>query len=185
MLWQFQVNSEGTHPYIYMNPFCPKPSSHPGWYITLNWVPCAIWYFCWLSISYIAMYMYMLFLKIYRGKVQICWTQKNLGSNPKLPPIRLTWGTSGKSPNFSECHTHKAGTIMSTLMGCVKVNWDAVCTAASEVFSTWQVLTKHFSSLLSKELLRTALDHNTTWVNIYWNKHRICCSEVIQKGLKS
>ena len=28
MLWQFQVNSEGTQPYIYMDPFSPKLPSH-------------------------------------------------------------------------------------------------------------------------------------------------------------
>ena len=71
-----------------------------------------------IHFKYSCVHMYMLFLKIYRGKVQICWTQKN----PKLPPIRLAWGTSGKSLNFSECHTYGAGTIMSTSMGCVKGN---------------------------------------------------------------
>ena len=29
-LWLFQVNSKGIQPYVYMYPFSPKPSSHPG-----------------------------------------------------------------------------------------------------------------------------------------------------------
>ena len=134
-------------------------------------------HFCWLSISNIAVCTCICcFLKIYRGKVQICWTQKNLGSNPKLPPIRLTWGTSVKSPNFSECHTYKAGTIMSTLMGCVKVNWDAVCTAALKDSAHGRYLKNTSVSLYPRDF----------WgLHIYWNKHRICCSEAIQKGLKS
>ena len=32
-MWQFQVNSEGTQPYIYV---------YPGCHITLSWVPCAV-----------------------------------------------------------------------------------------------------------------------------------------------
>ena len=42
MLWQFQMNSKGTQPYIYMYAFSPKLSSHPGCQITLSRVPCAI-----------------------------------------------------------------------------------------------------------------------------------------------
>ena len=30
MLWLFQVNREGTQPYIHMYPVSPKLSSHPG-----------------------------------------------------------------------------------------------------------------------------------------------------------
>ena len=40
MLWQFQVDSEGTQPHTYMYPFSPKLPSHPGWHMTLNTVPC-------------------------------------------------------------------------------------------------------------------------------------------------
>ena len=36
MLWEFQVNSEETQPYIYMYPFSPKLPSHPGCSISLN-----------------------------------------------------------------------------------------------------------------------------------------------------
>ena len=36
MLWQFQVNNEGTQSYIYLHPFSPKLPSHPGWHITLS-----------------------------------------------------------------------------------------------------------------------------------------------------
>ena len=39
-LWQFQVNSKGTQPYIYMYSFSPKLPSHPGCHITLSRVPC-------------------------------------------------------------------------------------------------------------------------------------------------
>ena len=42
MLWQFQVDSKGTQPYTHVCPFSPKLPSHPGCYITLNRVPCAI-----------------------------------------------------------------------------------------------------------------------------------------------
>ena len=42
MLWQFQVNSEGTEPYIGMYPFSLILPSHLGCHITLNRVPCAI-----------------------------------------------------------------------------------------------------------------------------------------------
>ena len=36
MLLQFQVDSKGTQPYIYMYPFSPKSPSHPGCHITLS-----------------------------------------------------------------------------------------------------------------------------------------------------
>ena len=39
MLWQFQLNNQGTQPYIYMYPFSPKLPSHPGCHITLSRVP--------------------------------------------------------------------------------------------------------------------------------------------------
>ena len=42
MLRQFQMNSEGTQPYIYMHPFFPKPHCYPGWHIALSRVPCAV-----------------------------------------------------------------------------------------------------------------------------------------------
>ena len=42
MVKQFQVNCEGTQPYINMYPFSPKLPSHPGCHITLSRVPCAI-----------------------------------------------------------------------------------------------------------------------------------------------
>ena len=41
MLWQFQMNSEGTQPYMSVCPFSPRSPSHPGWRITLSRVPCA------------------------------------------------------------------------------------------------------------------------------------------------
>ena len=41
MLWQFQVNREGTQPHIYVYPFSPKLPSQPGCHITLSRVPCA------------------------------------------------------------------------------------------------------------------------------------------------
>ena len=41
MLWQFQVNSKGTQPYIYMYPLSPKLLSHSGCHITLSGVPCS------------------------------------------------------------------------------------------------------------------------------------------------
>ena len=41
MLWEFQVGSEETQPYI-LNPFSPKLPSHPGCHITWSRVPCAI-----------------------------------------------------------------------------------------------------------------------------------------------
>ena len=40
MLWEFQVNSEGTQPSMYMYPFSPKSPSHPGCHMTLSRVPC-------------------------------------------------------------------------------------------------------------------------------------------------
>ena len=43
MLWQFHVNSEGTHPYRYMHPFSSKLPSHPGCHLTLSRVPCAVY----------------------------------------------------------------------------------------------------------------------------------------------
>ena len=42
MLWQFRVNSKGTQSYIYLYPFSPQTSPHPGWHITLSRVPCAM-----------------------------------------------------------------------------------------------------------------------------------------------
>ena len=45
MLWQFQVNSEGTSPYVYVYPFSPKPPSHLGWHILFSRVPCSM-FFC-------------------------------------------------------------------------------------------------------------------------------------------
>ena len=42
MLWQFQVDSKGTQPYMYMYPFSTKLPFYPGCYITLSKVPCAI-----------------------------------------------------------------------------------------------------------------------------------------------
>ena len=42
MLWWFQVNNEGTQPYIHMCPFFPKLPFHPGCHITLGRVPYAI-----------------------------------------------------------------------------------------------------------------------------------------------
>ena len=39
MLWSSQVNSEGTQPYIHMNPFSPKHLSPAGCHITLSRVP--------------------------------------------------------------------------------------------------------------------------------------------------
>ena len=36
MLWWFQVNSEGTQPYVFMYPFSPKLPSHPVCHITLS-----------------------------------------------------------------------------------------------------------------------------------------------------
>ena len=41
MLWWFQVDSEGTQPYIYMYLFSPQLPSHPGCHLTLSRVPCA------------------------------------------------------------------------------------------------------------------------------------------------
>ena len=41
MLWQFQVNSEGTQPHIYVRPFSPKRPSQPGCHVTSSRVPCA------------------------------------------------------------------------------------------------------------------------------------------------
>ena len=56
MLWEFQVNSEGTQPYIYMYPFSPKLCSHPGCHITLSSYLCYTVGPYWLSISNIALY---------------------------------------------------------------------------------------------------------------------------------
>ena len=42
MLLEFQMDSKGTQPYIYMYPVSPKLSSHPGCRVTLSIVPCAI-----------------------------------------------------------------------------------------------------------------------------------------------
>ena len=39
-LWEFQVDSKGTQPYIHMYPFSPKFASHPCCHITLSRVPC-------------------------------------------------------------------------------------------------------------------------------------------------
>ena len=41
-VWEFQVNSKGTQPYICMYPSPLKPLSHPDCHITLNRVPCAV-----------------------------------------------------------------------------------------------------------------------------------------------
>ena len=40
-LWQSQVDSKGTLPYIHMYPFSCKLPSHPSCHITLSRVPCA------------------------------------------------------------------------------------------------------------------------------------------------
>ena len=40
MLWEFQVESKGTQPYLSTYPFFPKLPSHPGWHRTLSRVPC-------------------------------------------------------------------------------------------------------------------------------------------------
>ena len=37
-----ELNSEGIQPYIYVYPFSPKLTSHPGCHTTLSRVPCAI-----------------------------------------------------------------------------------------------------------------------------------------------
>ena len=51
MVWQFQVNSEETRPYICMGPFSPKLPSHPGCHITLKQSSlCYTVGPCWLSI---------------------------------------------------------------------------------------------------------------------------------------
>ena len=50
MLWEFQVGSEETQPYI-LNPFSPKLPSHLGYKMTLSRIP------CWLSILNSAVYM--------------------------------------------------------------------------------------------------------------------------------
>ena len=42
MLWQFQVDSQGTQPSMYMDPFSPKLPSHSRCHITLSRIPCAI-----------------------------------------------------------------------------------------------------------------------------------------------
>ena len=39
MLWYFQVNSEGTQPYICVYPLFRKSSSHPDWHIAVSRVP--------------------------------------------------------------------------------------------------------------------------------------------------
>ena len=39
LLWKAQVESKGTQPYIYMDPFSPEVPSHPGCRITLSRVP--------------------------------------------------------------------------------------------------------------------------------------------------
>ena len=41
ILWQFQEVRKGTRPYIYMYPFSPKLSSHPGCHTTLRGFACA------------------------------------------------------------------------------------------------------------------------------------------------
>ena len=41
-LLQFQVDSKGTEPHVYMSPFSSKHPSHPGCHVTLSRVPCAI-----------------------------------------------------------------------------------------------------------------------------------------------
>ena len=52
MLWQFQVNSEGTQPYLY--PFSPKLPSHPGCHTALSSSLCYTLGPCWLPIFSIA-----------------------------------------------------------------------------------------------------------------------------------
>ena len=42
MRWQFQAHSKGAQPHVYMYPFSPRCSSHPGCHITLSRVPCSI-----------------------------------------------------------------------------------------------------------------------------------------------
>ena len=48
MLWQFQVNSKGTQPYIFLDPFFPKLPSHPGCHVTISRVYLDILYFLYL-----------------------------------------------------------------------------------------------------------------------------------------
>ena len=42
MLWEFQVNSEGTQPYRYMYALSPKLPSRPGCRTTWSRAPCAV-----------------------------------------------------------------------------------------------------------------------------------------------
>ena len=41
MLWQFQMNSKGTQPYLYMYALSPRLPSHSGCHMTLSRVPCS------------------------------------------------------------------------------------------------------------------------------------------------
>ena len=50
MLWQPQVNSEGTQPYIHVHLSSPKTPSHPGCHMTRSSSPCFTVGPCWLSI---------------------------------------------------------------------------------------------------------------------------------------
>ena len=42
MLRQFQVNRDGTQPYVYVCPFSPGTPCRPGCHLTLSRVPCAL-----------------------------------------------------------------------------------------------------------------------------------------------
>ena len=58
MLWQFQVDSKGIQPYIYMYPFSLKLPSHPGCQNIEQSSPCSTVGPCWLSIfKYSSVYM--------------------------------------------------------------------------------------------------------------------------------
>ena len=52
----FQVDCQGTQPFIHMYPFSPKLPSHPGCRITLSSSLCYTVGPCWLSILNIALY---------------------------------------------------------------------------------------------------------------------------------
>ena len=60
MLWQFQVNSEGTRPHMYIYPFSFKLSSHPSCHITWSRVSCIIQQVHLLSFSEILMPVFYL-----------------------------------------------------------------------------------------------------------------------------
>ena len=42
VLWEFQVDSKGTQPHMFMCPFFPRLPSHVSCHVTLSRVPCAI-----------------------------------------------------------------------------------------------------------------------------------------------